>query len=63
LNPYEGQYIKKLPDYGFQPIGIMTVDNSFKADEIPFPVRVGQSYKTLTRGRLQRLQVLAKKSN
>jgi glycosyltransferase involved in cell wall biosynthesis len=62
LNPYEGQYFKKLPNYGFQPIGIMTRDNSFTADEIPFPVRVGQSYKTLTRGKFRLLQRLAKKA-
>jgi alpha-maltose-1-phosphate synthase len=62
LNPYEGQYFKKLSNYGFQPIGIMTRDNSFAADEIPFPVRVGHSYKTLTRGKFQLLQRLAKKA-
>ena len=62
LNPYEGQYIKKLPHYGFQPIGIMTYDNSFRADEIPFPVRVGHSYKTLTKGKFRLLQRLAKKA-
>jgi starch synthase len=62
LNPYEGQYFKKLPHYGFQPIGIMTYDNSFRADEIPFPVRVGHSYKTLTKGKFRLLQRLAKKA-
>jgi len=62
LNPYEGQYFKKLPNYGFQPIGIMTCDNAFGADEIPFPVRVGHSYKTLVRGKFQKLQRLAKKA-
>lgn len=61
LNPYEGQYFKKLPHYGFQPIGIMTCDNPFSADDIPFPVRVGHSYKTLTRGKFRLLQRLAKK--
>lgn len=61
LNPYEGQYFKKLSKYDFQPIGIMTKDNAFNADEIPFPVRVGQSYKTLTGDKLRRLQRLAKK--
>lgn len=62
LNPYEGQYFRKLLNYGFQPIGIMTYDNGFKADEIPFPVRVGHSYKTLVRGKLQLLQRIAKKA-
>ena len=62
LNPYEGQYFKKLPNYGFQPIGIMSCDNSFSADEIPFPVRVGHNYKTLTRGKFRLLQRLAKKA-
>jgi alpha-maltose-1-phosphate synthase len=61
LNPYEGQYFKKLTNYGFQPIGIMTKDNTFTSDEIPFPVRVGHNYKTLTKGKLQKLQRLAKK--
>jgi alpha-maltose-1-phosphate synthase len=61
LNPYEGQCFKKLPDYGFQPIGIMTFDNNFSSDEIPFPVRIGHSYKTLTRGKLQILNRLATK--
>jgi starch synthase len=62
LNPYEGQYFKKLPNYGFQPIGIMTCDNSFSAEEIPFPVRVGHSYKTIVKGKFQLLQRLAKKA-
>jgi glycosyltransferase involved in cell wall biosynthesis len=62
LNPYEGQYFKKLPNYGFQPIGIMTYDNSFRADEIPFPVRIGHSYKTLTKGKFSLFQRLAKKA-
>lgn len=61
LNPYEGQYFKKLPEYGFQPVGIMTYDNTFNSDEIPFPVRVGHNFKTLTRGKLQKVQRLAKK--
>jgi starch synthase len=61
LNPYEGQYFKKLPNYDFQPIGIMTYDNAFNSDEIPFPVRIGHSYKTLVRGKFQKLQRLAKK--
>jgi alpha-maltose-1-phosphate synthase len=62
LNPYEGQYFKQLPKFGFQPIGIMTFDNSFSPDEIPFPVRIGHSYKTLVRGKFQKLQRLAKKA-
>ena len=62
LNPYEGQYFKKLPHYGFQPIGITTFDNPYGPDEIPFPVRVGHSYKTLGGGKLQLLQRLAKKA-
>lgn len=62
LNPYEGQYFKKLPKYGFQPIGIMTWDNSFSTEEIPFPVRVGHSYKTIVKGKFQLLQLLAKKA-
>jgi starch synthase len=40
----------------------MTHDNGFKANEIPFPVRVGHNYKTLVRGKLQLLQRLAKKA-
>ena len=40
----------------------MTYDNSFRADEIPFPVRVGHSYKTLTNGKFRLLQRLAKKA-
>ena len=62
LNPYEGQYIKQLPKFGFQPIGITTFDNAFSSDEIPFPVRVGHSYKTLTGGRFLRIERLAKKA-
>ena len=62
LNPYEGQYFKQLPKFGFQPIGITTFDNAFSSVEIPFPIRVGHSYKTLTKGRFVRLQRLAKKA-
>lgn len=62
LNPYEGQYFKKLPNYGFQPIGITTFDNPYSPDEIPFPVRVGHSYRTLVKGKLVLLQRLAKKA-
>ena len=62
LNPYEGQYFKQLPKFGFQPIGITTFDNAFSSDEIPFPVRVGHSYKTLIGGRFLRLERLAKKA-
>ncbi|MGE5533741.1 MAG: glycosyltransferase family 4 protein [Bacillota bacterium] len=62
LNPYEGQYFKELPKFGFQPIGISTIDNAFSPVEIPFPVRLGQSYKTLTKGRFIMLQRLAKKA-
>ncbi len=62
LNPYEGQYFKELPKFGFQPIGITTIDNAFSPEEIPFPVRVGHSYKTLIGGRFLRLERLAKKA-
>ncbi len=40
----------------------MTHDNSFNADELPFPVRVGHNYKTLTRGKLIKFQRLAKRA-
>jgi starch synthase len=53
LNPYEGQYFKKLPNYGFQPIGIMTYDNTFNSCEIPFPTRAGHNLRTLTKGKLK----------
>ena len=55
LNPYEGQYIEKLPKYGFQPIGITTYDNPTNLSEIHFPVRVGHNFKTLTKGTLRPL--------
>jgi glycosyltransferase involved in cell wall biosynthesis len=61
LNPYEGQCFKKLPEYGFQPIGITTYDNAFSLSEIPFPTRVGHNFVTITRGKFGKIQRLAKK--
>ena len=61
LNPYEWQCFTKLPKYRFQPIGITTYDNSFLKNEIPFPVRVGHNFKTVTNGKLSRLQHFATK--
>jgi starch synthase len=61
LNPYEGQYFEKLPKYGFQPIGITTYDNAFDLSEIPFPIRVGHNFVTITRGKFGKLQRLARK--
>lgn len=61
LNPYEGQCFKRLPEFGFQPIGITTYDNSFNLSEIPFPIRVGYDFKALTKGKLEKLQRLARK--
>lgn len=61
LNPYEAQYFKRLPEYGFEPIGIATADNAFDLKEIPYPVRVGSTFKTVTRNRLHLVLGLAKK--
>jgi glycosyltransferase involved in cell wall biosynthesis len=61
LNPYEGQYFNKLPLYGFEPIGITTFDNAFKSNEIPFPVRVGNNFKTLSHGKFSKVQGIATK--
>lgn len=61
LNPIEWQCFTKLPKYGFQPIGITTYDNSFPLSEIPFPKRVGHNFKTVTNGKLSRLQQFATK--
>jgi glycosyltransferase involved in cell wall biosynthesis len=61
LNPYEGQCFKKLPEYGFQPIGITTYDNAFNLSEIPFPTRVGHNFVTITRGKFGKIQRLARK--
>jgi glycosyltransferase involved in cell wall biosynthesis len=61
LNPYEGQYLEKLPKYGFQPVGITTYDNAVNLSEIHFPVRVGHNLKTLTKGKLWPLFVVAGK--
>lgn len=61
MNPYEGQCFKKLPEYGFQPIGITTYDNAFSLSEIPFPTRVGHNFVTITRGKFWKIQRLAKK--
>jgi glycosyltransferase involved in cell wall biosynthesis len=61
LNPFEGQYLEKLPKYGFQPIGITTYDNAFNLSEIHFPIRVGHNFKTLTKGKLRPLVSVAGK--
>jgi glycosyltransferase involved in cell wall biosynthesis len=61
LNPYEGQCLEKLPKYGFQPVGITTYDNAVNLSEIHFPVRVGHNLKTLTKGKLWPLFVVAGK--
>ena len=61
LNPYEAQYFKRLPEYGFEPIGIATVDNAFDLKEIPYHVRVGSTFKTVTRNRLRYALGLARK--
>ena len=61
LNPYEGQCFEKLPKYGFQPVGITTYDNAVNLSEIHFPVRVGHNLKTLTKGKLWPLFVVAGK--
>lgn len=61
LNPYEAQYFKRLPEYGFEPIGIATVDNTFDLKEIPYPTRVGSTFKTVTRNRLHYALGLARK--
>ena len=61
LDPYEAQYFKQLPEYGFEPIGIATVDNAFDLKEIPYPTRVGSTFKTVTRNRLHYVLGLATK--
>ncbi len=61
LNPYEGQYIEKLPTFGFRPIGITTYDNAFNFSEIHYPIRVGHNFNTITKGKLRRFLRLAKK--
>lgn len=53
LNPYEAQYFKRLPSYGFEPIGISTPDNAYDFKEIPYPVRVGNTFKTATNNRFR----------
>jgi glycosyltransferase involved in cell wall biosynthesis len=61
LNAYEGQYLKLLPQYGFEPIGITTSDNMFDLQEIPFSIRVGETFKTVTKNRLHLLLGFARK--
>ncbi len=53
LNPYEGQYFEKLPQFGFQPIGITTHDKAKQLPEITFPIRAGHNLRTLTKGKLK----------
>jgi alpha-maltose-1-phosphate synthase len=62
LNPYEGQCFEKLPQYGFQPIGITTYDNAFNFSEIPFLKRVGHNFNTITKGEFRRLLHLARRT-
>jgi starch synthase len=61
LNPYEGQFLEKLPKYGFRPVGITTYDNMIDFSQIHFPVRVGHSFKTVTKGKLKPFITLATK--
>jgi alpha-maltose-1-phosphate synthase len=62
LNPYEGQCFEKLPQYGFNPIGITTYDNTFNFSEIHFPKSVGHNFNTITKGKLRRPMYLAKRA-
>ena len=50
LNPFEGQYFEKLKNFGFFPVGITTYDHAFDLSEINFPVRMGHTLNTFTRG-------------
>ena len=61
LNPYEGQFIEKLPKYGFYPIGITTYDNPYDLSEIHYPAKVGHNFNTITKGKFRQLLRLAKK--
>jgi starch synthase len=61
LNPYEGQCFEKLPQYGFNPIGITTYDNAFDFSEIHFPKRVGHNFNTITKGKFRRPIRLARR--
>jgi len=61
LNLYEGQCFEKLPEYGFQPVGITTYDHTVNLSEIHFPVRVGHNFKTLTKGKFRPLLSVAGK--
>jgi alpha-maltose-1-phosphate synthase len=63
LNPYEGQCFEKLPQYGFQPIGITTYDNTFNLSEIHFPKRVGHNFNTITKGKIRRPMHLARRAS
>ena len=53
LNPYESQYFEKLPQFGFQPIGISTRDKVKELSYINFPVRSGHNLRSLTNGKLK----------
>jgi alpha-maltose-1-phosphate synthase len=61
LNPYEGQCFEKLPQYGFNPIGITTYDNAFDFSEIHFSKRVGHNFNTITKGKFRRPIRLARR--
>jgi len=49
LNAYEGQYLEKLPQHDFQPVGITTYDNKFDLSRLSFPVRTSHTYVTWTK--------------
>ncbi len=51
LGPSEGHFFNKLPNYGFQPVGITTSDNPVK-QEVPLQLRIGSNFNTVTRGKL-----------
>ncbi len=61
LNPYEGQYLEKLSNFGFQPVGIASYDANYVPAEIGFSVRKGHNLSSLTKGRFRYLlHVLAR---
>ncbi|MCW3983686.1 MAG: glycosyltransferase family 4 protein [Candidatus Bathyarchaeota archaeon] len=62
LNPYEGQYFEKLPQFGYQPIGITTRDKVKQLSDISFPLRAGHNLRSLTKGKLKPLFSLVGKA-
>ncbi len=60
LGPAEGHLFNKLPNHGFEPIGITTFDNPAK-QEVPLQLRLGKNFNTVTKGRLRLVLGIATK--